>query len=1006
MGSRRREGFVLIVICGMVGLLLLVCMSFVGTAAALSSGADAAGREARAALSAQSGMEYAACRLRTIGMPRFSPTPVDRGDDWAFRDDPRTPLERSLNPSWAHGPSWADLSEVPDLFDNDLDGELDEPGEVDRILAGGDAEAGGGGASWKPSAWTGRLRGGSGTQGVLFRLRVESPEGKIPVNHAAYSIFHDVGLIDANGDGTADNDNDKDGIPDLRLQRLGRTVLHGYGVARILNHLGVILLDPLTGTRRWDLPVAGGTRPSSWLGHDLALLVPSRGRYASLREVQETLEGMMRHPLAVAVPFYYQGGPYRPDEAREILRFLDLGPYDVRPTSRGGESASISLLTAPREVLAAAWMFWKGGNQEIQPVEAFRLADAAIACRQQGGATWKELRGWMLQRAPEIFREVYLASAASPDIALSAVWRKADLAYQAVVPSQRVNCGLACGSAAWAAGYAGPDLTPSIALDEIQMLAPPKRYVPSSVSPRSPAYPDVAPGWLGGGYWREPAPVAFTWAPPIRFSIESLGLCAGAGGPGLARSGGDLRTGEVLEISGQRSFEHGLSVGPPRLLRSRFILSSDGGDGEADRRDCPGSTKHSPRIVLFPYGSLFSAKPAPLPGFADSSGGIGLGTRKEGRNGAALYWPLTEDFDRQANLNAPPPWEENWSEWSTSYPWAPSKGKPPYRLFTSGVNPCLASGSATKRGPFIIMGVPKYLDAWIQWPGWGTPFSPDAVTAFSVEAVFSPDSEISFKVEGRQGTEFVIRTRRGWKPTRDRPGTFFEVNLVLQNLTQKWIKSRTEWFIPDSACPGGVPAWSYRTLLTMERKGKGTKLDPHRFLGRLYVNGSDLADEGTMLHLHPDSIAGIWNAFFTASNLDEIRLYDRVVSHEIGDRHVRRGSFTSPEIGFQGDAVRLGLAQWEGVIPPGYGEPVTVELEALSGSGVPVAQALLRKGMGAVEDLAALGLDQEIRALRYKVRLDCSGAPSPLLETPLFESIWISFRREGAGPAWTAWETR
>jgi hypothetical protein len=51
-------------------------------------------------------------------------------------------------------------------------------------------------------------------------------------------------------------------------------------------------------------------------------------------------------------------------------------------------------------------------------------------------------------------------------------------------------------------------------------------------------------------------------------------------------------------------------------------------------------------------------------------------------------------------------------------------------------------------------------------------------------------------------------------------------------------------------------------------------------------------------------------------------------------------------------------------------------------------------------------MPSDLRSFRYEVEMDCAGAAGPLVDPPIFESVWIAFRRRSRAPAWEAWTSR
>lgn len=996
--AHASRGIVLIVVSGIVSLLVALAASLLlAVHASLASGGGALG-DATSGIAAQSGMEYAAARLFGDSRIRFSGAPADRGDDWGCRDGPSVPLESLRNPSWAHGAPWESRTELPDGIDNDLDGETDEPGEKDRILSGDEALAG-------PQApVTGRIRTGAG--GASFLLRVEALEGKLPVNRALQGVY----LLD------------DDGIPDRPVPGSS----YSYGGVRILNNLGALLLDAAGGTRRWEVRTPGVPFSTSWLGHDLCLAAPARG----YRSDTDVVEALSRSPSGMLYPIHFEGMPYSPAEIGRILPFLDTDPDSGTRFLPGTYAFSrFSFLAASRAALAAIWMYqlvpgpvpprspdfvgepealaavcpftgepYATAAMILHPVEALRLADEAIAFRSASGRTWSAFRERLLGRADRIFREEFQTLSATPVFAWSWVSAKAMLAWR-IATNDPLPDTSACGLAAWGTGLVDVDrdpangfqLAPLAGFGEVRALLNPDRFLPDRPAVPQPAYGRAA----------LLTPHGMSMAPPVRFSVACAGR-EGADPWGRARRlNGRVRTGEVLELLTQVQFDVADPAAPIDIARV------------AAQRGCPGGELHSPRVVSYPAGRVYAFLPPNimastsfLPNAMKEAGALGPGTAEGGLGDARLYWPFTEDFS-PGDEPAPPPWSERWSLWSTAYAWHAAFPRPPYRIGTAGAcHPTLADGD------LATMQIPGWEHFVRRLPSGRTVANVDALTKLSIEGIFRPGSYLLLEPDQGNQSKLQIASRRGWKAAPDgagpfHQGTFFSVEMrVLSrqapSSSLQLVRSFSEWFVPDSLSPTGFPVWCYKVLFTLERvrTGAGTRRDPYqyRYEGRLYVNGSNAAQEGEMVHGHPALINGIGSAKLQASSVDEIRLYDRLAAPTVEDRFLRSATFASPVHRFL-EPVRLSEAQWQAVIPPGHGEPISVDLEGTDGAGA-TRTARLDLGSGRVYDLPSEGLDRTFRSIRYKVRFSSFDAPGPLLETPLFESIWISYRTSSV---WSGW---
>ncbi len=144
---------------------------------------------------------------------------------------------------------------------------------------------------------------------------------------------------------------------------------------------------------------------------------------------------------------------------------------------------------------------------------------------------------------------------------------------------------------------------------------------------------------------------------------------------------------------------------------------------------------------------------------------------------------------------------------------------------------------------------------------------------------------------------------------------------------------------------------------------------------------------------------------------DEVRLYDTVLQQADADaryrndRFVRKGTFLSPLYVLDAPG-RLSLAQWTGIVPPESAFPpgcLSVEVIGYSdvAGTVPSGAAVPCPASGPVYALSPLGT---VRSFRYKVTFDCDAVSTVLDDTPVFESLWLAFRRRGRTPAWFSWK--
>lgn len=999
-----------------MALLALVGVSLIGAAFASTRGASARSSGTLAALAAESGMDYAAARLRgESAYPRCSATPADRGDDWTGRRRSGGGGQGSDNPSYSHGEPWLD--------DGDGAWETGEP-FLDRDGDG------------RPSAWTGRLRGARGGLGAIFSLRIESEDGKVPLNTASTRYL--------------------DKPTDPQQQSL----------CRVLNNLGAVLQDPFSGlpripTRRWAVPAAGEPLRASWLGFDLLASrpvdevgidgIPVRRYLTDWDEVRTLLPA------------------YASPEIEALRPFVSLGPYACLNRGRVPDSAIIrttlryapvNLWTAPREVLVALWMYVAAPNpfaapspvcygepegvakscphsgllfSQVQlilwPREAEALADLVLLHRRRGDRSWEGLRRAFSENAATLFQEDHdaLADAVlpgpSPFFRRSWVQAKANLAYQAVAMDPYPFRGSGNGLEAWATGGIDADPVaggfqpqPAIGLAGLSHVPYPAAFDPSTPPEWSGTLPYGAPG-------PEAFPLGLTTAPPIVYSALSLGT---DGGGGAAEREGICTTAVRLDFVSQEDFEAwndpspwwGAALGvevvqDPLPWRRR----------DADDPSKPGACLSLPASSA--WSSYDRSNAAARSGhYFSRACGVLIPADQE-RRGGDLCWTFSEDFNGRADMSGPPgPGLELWSAYSgytaTRNGYLPTRPPtigwpPPYRFGSSlplakSEDPCRFR-HRNAAGTFVE-------EERFQCPGFDPPFVPGSfnskpgfVREFTMEGWLGPGGAIVLKDDGTG--EIKVSTRRGWKDSPDHLGTYVSL-FVLWGVggyygsseqtasIGKQTFSPDEVFIPDDPAR---PGRSHHVALTGQRFGDGMTLETAmgtRF--RLHVDGACVLD-APWIGSPPSGAYGHSRALLVPTyeklqlaGVDDLRFSKGVQSPAYGDRFRASATYTSPLYRFDAPA-RAGLAQWSGIVPEGYGS-IAVEAVPCDASGTELG-AFPLAGSGKVSDLAALGMPA-CRAFRYKVRF--TGTQER--DAPVFESLWLTFRRQGAANAWSAWESR
>lgn len=994
-------GFALVLVAGLLTFLLLSAAFFMQWARAAGlSGASSAARQA--ALAAESGLAYAAARLPRDPWPLFARTVENRGDDWTARED-LSPAAGgpSLNPSYAHGEHWRDQGTDPDGACNpaydDLTGRVDLDGDG------------------RFSAWTGRLRA------VRFSLRIESSGSKLPLN----------------GGNTA---------PPFHNWLAG---LSHRGLAHALNNLGALLL-PQGHPRRLDLPNTGsaGDIAYSLLGDDLIANRPPGGYRdpAQVARVLSSLGGGAWYPL---------GSKGQPAGLAEILPYVDVAPAIAVP--QGGSPKSLSpamdefipatpveWATAPTLVLQSIWqwtgcgtsnsrIFWEPGSELliddrtgltlsnpffIHADEAERLALLAADFRRQEGKdfSWNRFYERLVSRAlappPDALFDSPVDPLLYPTAHQASLLAKADLAFAFVSPDPHPHPG--CSPLAWAA----------FGID--RRTAPSGPHLPRMADPLKLSRPDLPPYFPGqhplGASGDKVVGVGLTSRPPVRFSVDSFGRAALAG----AAATGTLETGvSWLFLGSQEDFENadGLvelgAIGIQDAVNDAvwpIPWAEDPGRRQIRTDDLgtpdPLDDREYRHVVSLPAcgASHYQAGP-PFPGFSRWTGGVALAPREAGIRSADRYWSFSE------TLTGPPPYPQQKSEYrpglpslygmpwqgasvSISIPPAP----PVARIINPSVNvahssdennrtrytPLHVSGYSTASSPGLTLGpfpgvsvaeqiTQLAIEGWIARPGVPAPGERVLELTWGSGAIY--DRLLQLTVEETPGPQPGAR----WALTLTAPALNLACTAVVPDTSQT------------------TRSHHVRILIT------GTSLpDPVRTDVFLYVDGVLLGTDGGGRPLLGTS--GFDAGFrFSVRRMDEIRLYGKdVVPPEPGEaftmgRFVREGTYVSP-LFVLAEPADLRETQWTGILPiAGLSAQVYQISVSATGYRDPAGQeplgTLPLPGGGKVSDLASLG---KVRSFRYAVTLR-GPAGVPVMDTPVFESIWFTFRRDGRRTGWSRW---
>lgn len=1013
------SGIVLVLVAGVLSLLFLLAVAFLSLVSSGASGQVRAG--AGADLAAASGMDYAAARLlqERTHYPRRPAAAATRGDDWVFRDLPVSGAAGAANPSYSHGEPWTDA-------DGDGRRGAGEPCAEDRDRDG------------RFSAWTGRMRG---ARSDAFSLKIESAGARIPVN---------AGFLDG-------GDRNANGAPDHR------DLAYDYhlGLAHALNNLGSLVL-PAGHPRRIDWPTTNPkeTFRYSWLGTDLLAGRP-QGGYRSeshLRQVLASLGAGTWYPggrgCDEALPYLDpsrppastpQAGPPWGRSVREGPSWL-ANPWDsvALPAGTHVPESHVELATAAPVVLESLWryqcaFFWdlvtnstyavdpdwlsvlnprfpgttysETEHLVIFPDEARRLAAAAVALRDaapEGVPSWKGFLAHLMQNAASMDTRVYgpgapsdgriFMSAFDPDPVGQPVAHAryaqmmADLAFASVVSDPHPFS--AQPPSTWA-GWGIPRMVPAGG----GATAP--LYLPCSAEGMylTAVVPTADVEELFRPNSRPIAPLRLTTRAPVRFLVSSSGRAEDA----RALVHGQLRRFSQLALTSQEDFEalrgspelSRIGVRVDRSLPFGRLPAADtlGSSDAADDRTYPGLAS----LPLWPRGSfppgvaLLAAETY----YPRHAGALALAARECGTREADLYWAFGE-----TDADTPPgfPSESAASVAPIGWPLDPRAGSPPTRYEAAkGFTAHHALGATTAWHPSRSVDLP---------PGGFLNTKDGAPTeGFTMEAWLSS-----------QRPELLLRLGAGGyiRVFCDD----FDLVGPDGSLLSLWVRSgavddRSVKILLD----GGENASRIRHVQLAVRRV--TDVDaaagetPRADLS-LYVDGDALVDPILSLPLSSTSL-------FSGDRLsiaggDEPRLYrtprGRIhagITYGMG-RFAPKGTYASPLYTFD-EPVSMGPGQWIGLVPPswrspfgGPARPISVRVTGYAGpDGTgPVGTAPLGDAFGTT-DLS--GAFPEVRSMRYEVEIDADSAvrPGPVVDTPVLESVWLTFREARRPAAWEQW---
>lgn len=1028
-GPLREEapaGIALILVSGLLVMLTLAAALFLQVASTLTPATAAQTAAWHAERTAGSGLAYATARLtREERHPRSPKTIENRGDDWSFRDEAGGTVAAADNPSFSHGEAWRDVSgpgEKTGVYQRGFDDVSPQDAWIDLDGDG------------RFSAWSGRLRGGPRTPGSCFSLKIAAADGKIPLNAGALWAENRVGSA----------------LPDHK----DLYIAYHAGLAKILDNLGALLAIG----RSWSVPAGASLQGEpflfSTLGQDLIGNRPAGG-YQDWTAVETTL-------LSLTFPDGQPG--YAPADIAAIRPFLDLGPYTAStaygrrpPVDNAADHATfvpyvpISLVTAPTEVLQSIWLYaaikemkdrianepqgWDApctrtgpANDSatlsfgelysnpanyivlrIFPDEAARLAARVETLREAGPFGWNQLYADFLATSDWIFEKDISdinAINEAPDLTRGWKMAKAHLAFRVAAIDQVSLIAGSMGAGLLAHHNWGADRDAESA-NGVQPFF--LTGLQDAFGHHSAPLWSQATGW----YWpnalspyRNATGSAATQggslAPPLWFDVT----CAVRnGGAATSVRTGRLLAAERLDWTCQEDFEHFAGSATAMLARRGVTVVDDPTPAtRRDTREDDVSGRTYPHITILPRWNPRAAVALPA---ARSSGGVTLSTRETGSLDALFYWPFSDDFD---------PGNVDFMDASGQFAFQEVNRYLPFHIGQTELRPEPLWAPPNLTGDLGVAAGPLTIEFW----GAGGA----AVRLYEIMDTdgFANDIQINVNVmldhpnPALRGIHCTVKI--AWVNV---PG----ISLVVSSSTFFMHASQ----LPDPWIPFDRES-DWRHFVFVFEPVPGGALSPHTRL-RAYLNGKDMGEPSPAHHgdlmgrVGPDALK------LKINHADEIRFYGSilqqidVLEHYLMDRFVRKAFYTSPLYRFDAPTV-LEKVQWTGVVPHALYEASDVAYPAssapiLDAKGLPVAippETILRAELVAYADpdgrveafppqpLAESGVvydlpAQAVRAFRYRVLFDCERAAGPLDETPVFESLWLTYKRAGRTGSWT-----
>lgn len=647
--------------------------------------------------------------------------------------------------------------------------------------------------------------------------------------------------------------------------------------------------------------------------------------------------------------------------------------------------------------------------------EAEELARRAILERQGGPVSWQGLYQALINDAPFLFPTDHadLGGGASNHPVYRDAWlqAKVDLAFRAVALDFPVYAGMSSGSATWGGwgldrdGNAANGVQQSSGAGTASLYRVNQPSVPGAPLPPSPFQtPDFT------DVNKRIKPEGVSLAPPSRFHIASLSSRR------IAEA--DLRTTDCLLFASQEDFEN-LSGG--RFLARQGITVHD--DPSPHRRRDPRidngrnycAVMSLPRMNRRSLAATPASLNAPFYGCSRLHGALTLADRQAGRGNAQLYWPCAEDFDRTVSTDF-------WHEADPGFTWVPTAPLPVMVSYPA-VLPFGPPDGLYNGNPFhhqtpgsLSFECPGITDQDVAHVG-----TSGEIAHFSAEFwTISPSYFPTLWSPPMIRPEFLLTSGGGgigrtlsltmYRGDVNNPGLYPDrMTLVLDtewdDPTGTPVQLTTTWVVSP---PPGPPPSSHHLVLTLESS------PPLETQLKLYVNGSNISLSGPMLHRHPALMPVGMTQGMQIHGLDDIRLYWKTLLPVepallyAYDRFVRHGKYTSPLYVFDRPA-SLDQTQWTGLTPPDLRnsggaliDPFTVTVEGYAtapgdpGHPLPAWPAALLGSSGGMERLPAV----PVKSFRYTVEMNCEAAVGVLDDTPVFESIWLTYRARGRAPRW------